>query len=196
MNTKNIVIGVLVVTTLLFGGLYLNARSVSNAVGKNSGLSHFQTESFLQGLAGGLRDQFQVSKSGVVTQGGTVLSTSTQGTVTLSASEFLNYGNIVNTPVAMAGTIKMPSKATLLAADPTFLLNAGDRTTRYFFNATGTATSLTTFAGNTGMIMQVASSTNGTANGVTTISGYGSAMMTFWRSSTSTDIYFQLQTFK
>lgn len=196
MSNKNLTIG-LVVAILIAAGAYFfpQVKEVAVDLGRASGLSHFQTESFLQGLAGGQQDQFQVSNSGVLTQGGRVLSTTTNGTVTLSASEFLNYGNIVNNPFSPATTIKMPTKATLLAADPTFLKNAGDRTTRYYFNSTSSAIQLTTFAGNTGMIMQVASSTSA-HNSASTIGNYGSAIFTFWRSATSTDIYFTVETFK
>jgi len=204
---KNIVIGVLVVLTLVFGGLYAQALSLDKALGnlgkviaeltlgKASGLSHFQVESFLQGLAGGQQDQFQVSNSGILTQGGKVYSTSTTGTVVLSADPLLNYGNIVNVPNSPATTIRMPTKAQLLAADPTFLKNAGDRTTRHYFNSTSSAIQLTTFTGNTGVIMQIASS-SAAHNSASTIGNYGSAMFTFWRTATSTDIYFTVQTFK
>lgn len=68
MNAKNIAIGVLAALALLFGYLYFTASS-GTVAGAASGPAHYQTESFLQGLRGGQRDQFAVDNTGKVTIG-------------------------------------------------------------------------------------------------------------------------------
>jgi hypothetical protein len=63
MNSK-IVAGVLVAVTLV---IFFVASTKTQIFGASTGQAHFQTESFLQGLAGGQRDQFSVSNVGVIT---------------------------------------------------------------------------------------------------------------------------------
>jgi len=48
----------------------------SDPIGAPSGPAHYQTESFLQGLAGGTRDQFSVSNTGAITASGNITTTS------------------------------------------------------------------------------------------------------------------------
>lgn len=72
MNTKNIVIVALVITTLVFGVLYFNARGqLANVGTAGVGPTHYQTENFLQGLFGGTTGQFTVASTtyGMVLQG-------------------------------------------------------------------------------------------------------------------------------
>jgi hypothetical protein len=197
MNSyRNLWIAMVVVLIIAIGA-YFYPR-VSNLLGLASGPSHSQAESFLQGLAGGQRDQFRVTNTGMLSQGGSVFSTTSSGTVTLTAASVVANGTFVYTPIiATGGVVKLPTKEQLAtASNNTFIPNAGDRTTRYFYNSTTSAVSLTTLAGNTGVILQVASTTNVAGGGVTTISGHGTAILHFWRSATSTDIYVQALMFK
>lgn len=78
---KNIVIGVLAILALLFG---YNAV-VGTLFGAASGPSHFQKESFLQGLAGGTRDQLSIDNLGQLTLGtnGTKLAAIKTGSCTI-----------------------------------------------------------------------------------------------------------------
>lgn len=63
-NIKNIVISVLVVIALIFAVLYFTKPVVL------SGITHYQKESFLQGLDVGTGQQFSVSNAGVLTSSG------------------------------------------------------------------------------------------------------------------------------
>lgn len=75
MNTlKNIAIGVLAITTLLFGFLYFTAGSTAPGAGtpQPTGPQHYQMEAFLQGLQAGAR--------------GTPLSLYASGNCTLQAN--------------------------------------------------------------------------------------------------------------
>lgn len=63
---KNIAIVVLVLALAFLGG------AKSGIFGAASGQSHYQMESFLQGVSAGARDQFSVSSAGVLTTSGAV----------------------------------------------------------------------------------------------------------------------------
>lgn len=189
---KNIVIVVLVATIVSVGYSYFFYPEVP--LGLSSGPSHFQAESFLEGLAGGRNDQFKVSRTGVLSQGGTVLATSSRGVVTLTAANVIDNGTILYTTEVTGGTLTLPTKANLLAASASFIPNSGDRTTRWIVMATTTRDSRTTLAGNTGVILQFASSTPATSG---LMSGGGfTTRLEFWRSSTTTDIYVTATHFK
>ena len=135
MNTKNLIIGVLVVVVLVFAGLYF-----TNPVflGAGSGPAHYQNESFLQGLAAGARDQFSVSNVGALTSSGAnVLSgTLTQSgaavfsgntSVVQSASSSLYVGGANNTGCIVLGDSSAPTS-----------------TNRVYITATGATISATT----------------------------------------------------
>jgi len=80
MNTKNIVICVLVGVTLVFGVLYFNASSQLADLGRAGiGPTHYQTENFLQGLYGGTVGQFKVSNAGKITVASTTYGIVLQG---------------------------------------------------------------------------------------------------------------------
>ena len=78
--TKNIIIGVLIVTTLIFGGLYFNTSSQLGAAG--IGPTHYQTENFLQGAYFGKTGQSKFSNTGTLTigSGGTAITKFYNGT--------------------------------------------------------------------------------------------------------------------
>src|SRR3990172_5238910 len=102
MNTiKNIVIGVLVITTLVFSVIAYKKASLGAA----SGTSHFQKESFLQGLAAGVRDQFSLTNAGVLTTSGAATFTGAATLATLTQGGGIRATSTVN------------SAETLLAAD-------------------------------------------------------------------------------
>ncbi len=86
MDLQKFMAGVLVVLTLAVG--YLVYGSMGMYLGKASGPSHFQHESFLQGLSAGVRDQFTVDNSGQLTLGlnGTKLTTIKAGSCTIWSS--------------------------------------------------------------------------------------------------------------
>lgn len=68
MNYKNLAIGVLVVFVFILGYSNLQGALFRAA----SGPSHYQKESFLQGLAAGVRDQLSISNTGNLTTSGTI----------------------------------------------------------------------------------------------------------------------------
>lgn len=162
---KNIVIGVLVVITLLSGGMLMKRFGVFGAA---SGPSHLQKESFLQGLAAGSRDQFSLSNLGVLTSsvaatfsstlkgvlftsGGQVNSTTTLATTaTLAASDITGYSGIVMKPKSGSIAFTLPASSTLA----TFAPAVGDVRTFTFQNSTTTAGILMTFTGGTGNILK------------------------------------------
>lgn len=82
MNYKNLIIGILVILALLFGFLYFTGGV---SFGAASGPSHMQKESFLQGLAAGVRDQLSIDNLGQLTLGanGTKLTAIKAGSCTI-----------------------------------------------------------------------------------------------------------------
>ena len=161
MNTKNIVIGVMVVAIILLGGLYLSSN---RAVGAPSGQAHYQVESFLEGLTAGGRDQFSISRLGVLTSsavanltgrtnvklltsgGQTQATTTLATTATLAASDILEHSGMVMKPQSGSIALTLPASSTLA----TFAPNVGDVRTFTFQNSTTTAGILMTFTGGTG----------------------------------------------
>lgn len=120
-----------------------------------------------------------------LTTGGTVTSSSTTATVgTLSQAE-VSAGTYLFTPNTSAVTLTLPLASSLTS----FVPNSGDQATLYFRNATTSPTIAVTFAGNTGTILENASSTSITA----VVGGGKGARLLFARSGTSTDVYVTLQ---
>lgn len=174
-STQKVLVGVLVALTLLFGFLAFRGGKLFGAA---SGPAHYQTESFLQGLAAGARDQFTLSNVGALvssatasftstfnigglltTDGGVLdsynLSTTTQTSRTLAASDLLNYSSVTMYPSVGAITITLPASSTLSALVPT----AGDIQRQCWYNATTTAVGTITFASGTGVDLEIASTT-------------------------------------
>lgn len=73
MNTKNIVLGVLVAILLVGATLYFSKSSPPPVGSPNpTGQVHYSLESFLQGLLVGPRSQFYLSNTGALTTSATV----------------------------------------------------------------------------------------------------------------------------
>lgn len=115
---------------------------------------------------------------GVTTNTGAQLATTTNGNETLGANDLLSYASIISTSTftTSALTITLPASSTLSALVP----SAGNSRTIHFVNATTTALNIT-FAGNTGTILQTASTTK------IVRSGGGSVDLTFYRPGTTSD---------
>lgn len=117
--------------------------------------------------------------------GGTVVASSTTGTVDTITEAMLMAGSITYTPNTAAITaMAMPASSTLTS----FIPNAGDMATVYFRNGTTTTTyakSTITFVGGLGTSLDSATTTK------ILYAGRG-AQLRFWRSSTSTDVYVTL----
>lgn len=82
-------------------------------------------------------------------------STSTPASLTLAASDILNYESVTMKPTVGAITVTFPASSTLSALVP----NAGDRVKQCWYNATTTAASTITFAAGTGLDLEIASTT-------------------------------------
>lgn len=198
MNTKNIIIAILAVLLLACGGYIAK----NQALGAASGPVHYQTESFLQGLAVGSRNQLTISNTGVISavtgafsglltnNGGTLKSytnaSSSVTTGTLAQADILNYDTLLLTPSGAAATktLTLPATSTLTTMVPT----AGDTQDLCIYNATGTAASTITLAAGTGIDLEtVATSTTSGVAGVLVIPANGYACLKFIR-QTNTDI--------
>ena len=182
----------------------LNDRPEAS-LGAVSGPSHYQTESFLQGLAAGARDQFSVSNVGALTtsgamtasgavtlsstldvtgattldeltQGGSILSTSTISTaMVFIASDLLTYSTWEVTPNVADLTYTFPASSTLSAIIP----SAGDSRTWTIVNATTTAAIDVIFAAGTG------SAIKGVGGGSLTLDEDSHGTMTLTRKANS-----------
>lgn len=110
---KNIVIGVLVATTLLFAGLYFSHSAVSFGAANPTGQVHFQQEAFLQGAAFGSRNQSYFDSTGKLQVGasGTQVANFLFGTCNLSQN--------------VSGSFVASSSATFLCSVTG--VNAGDK---------------------------------------------------------------------
>jgi hypothetical protein len=87
---------------------------------------------------------------GLFTQGGGEYATTSKGTVTYAASNFINYSVIKHTPDGAAQIASLPASPTLATLIP----NAGDFITKFIYN-NGTTT--LTIAGATGLDLNFAS---------------------------------------
>lgn len=177
MTNKNLTIGLVIALFLSIGG-YIYPKVAG--LGAASGYSHYQKESFLQGLTAGARDQFSLTNAGVLTTSGAATLSSTMtvgglatmnagllksytnasssvGTGTLKESDILGYDTFLAVPTGAAATktLTFPATSTLTS----FVPNAGDRQQTCFFNATTTAATTITFAAGTGIDLEVATST-------------------------------------
>ncbi len=124
------------------------------------------------GLAVGTSQQFQVDSSGIITtsgaltstgvsifstltQGGGQLSTSTSNsTETLTAANVATADVINETPNVASLTLSLPASSTLSSV----LTNVGDYRDFFIVNSTTTAGITLTIAGNTGVMLQKATS--------------------------------------
>ena len=90
MDKRNIVIGLLILVIIAIGGYALSRDNV----GAPSGPAHWQMESFLEGVSAGQRDQFSVSRTGVLTSSGAV---ALSGVATLTGGIVLDTGSVTAT---------------------------------------------------------------------------------------------------
>lgn len=173
MNSK-IIAGVLVAIALVLG-FAVFATSKTPTFGASSGPAHYSTESFLQGLAAGSRDQFSLSNVGAIvssaaatfsgvltetgstvvstfTQGGGVTASSTSASVTLAGTEFTT-SNVLDYTINV-GSVTLTLAASTTSMCPT---TSGQVRSLYIRNATTTAASNLTIAGGTGTLLKVAS---------------------------------------
>ena len=184
MNTKNIVIGVLVVLVLVFGILYYQAQSNLGRAG--IGPTQYQTWNFLSGLFAGSTGQFKVSDKGKAILGGLEYEISS-ATVTFTNAQlcsvsFIDYTSSATAAIA-APTITFPA-ATSTPCLPTI----GDSTTLYIRN---TATSSITLSGVLGGVTFIsASSTTASAWASATIPSSTYAVVKALRTTASTMLYF------
>lgn len=152
----NKIIGFVAVIALLVGGLalYESSKAPAQPVGAASGNDFFNQINTHAG---------QVNS--------TLLATTSQGSVTVTANEFggwLNSSIVSYIPIATAAaTITLPASSTLKGV----LQNAGDKQSFCFRSATTTAGIYTTIAGGTGTNLLVASSSISALGGVVVMSG-------------------------
>jgi len=180
MTTQNIAIGVLVALTLLFGVLYLAKKAVTLDLGATAtGPTHYQTESFLQGLHAGsvAATRLEIENTGKVIFGGGMIfsstfATSSGGSSTYTAASLTDISTVMHN-VTGTLTATLPASTTLSA----FVPATGDMRRIVVVN-TGTAT--LTLAGGAGTLLKTASSTKAVLSG-------GAAVLDFIRRS-DTDI--------
>lgn len=199
---KEIIKSVIIVIVAVIISVLVGGNNQSAPTGAASGASHYQHESFLQGLSGGTRDQFSVSNVGALTTSGAITangiitsnagvirsytnSTSTTATTyTAVQADILNYDTILMTPNVGALTITFPATSTLTSMVP----SAGDTQETCLYNATSTSAATITITAGAGMDLErVATSTTSGSTGVLAIPATGSACFKFVR-QTNTDI--------
>jgi len=130
------------------------------------------------------------------TNGGAIFSTTSSGTVTLTNTDITQNETILYSPNITGAVLTLPTKANLTGLNPAFIPNAGDRITKWIFNATSTDSAVFTIAGNTGVILQVASSSVNLPTVTGNITTDAMVRLDFMRMSTSTDIYVQATYYK
>ena len=181
MQNKNLAIGLLITVVIAITGVFTNLDFIGDMFGKASGPAHYQHESFLQGMSGGVRDQFSVDNTGNVTSSGSfALSGAVALTSTLSVTGATDVGIFTQgggcTASSTTVATELWTEADLLAANcftysgttlaaaitislpatstmTTLLPNAGD-TRKFFYDPAGyAAATTTTFAAGTGIIL-------------------------------------------
>jgi len=93
--TKNIIIGLLAVVAVVFAVLYF---SVSNLLGANPGVTHWQSEAFLQGIYVGTGQQLSISNAGLLTTSGGLTNT---GALTQSGN--VQFSSSLSTTTIIVG---------------------------------------------------------------------------------------------
>jgi len=88
---KNLIIGLLVTVVIAIGGYALSRDNV----GAPSGPAHWQMESFLEGVSAGQRDQFSVSRTGVITTALSVTEATGTSTVNVISGSASSGGRII-----------------------------------------------------------------------------------------------------
>ena len=154
----NAVATLFVIVALLFGGGHGTNAGATSAQ-PSTGVSHFNgiesdTGYFdLSTAVSSLLGQLDIGGSLVYTN---VQSTSTVSTsMTLAASDVMNYNSVIATPNVNSLTYTLPASSTL----STFIPNAGNWTQQCWENATSTAGKTLTFAAGTGETLVGATTT-------------------------------------
>lgn len=124
-----------------------------------------------------------------VTVGGGVFATTSSGTVTISNTDLKENQVIAYTPAITGGTFTLPTRANLDSVK--LVPNKGDSIEKYFVMATTNTAALVNFAGNTGTVVQYATTTANNA-GMKQLYGGKYARLTLTRSATTTDIVYAL----
>lgn len=153
MDTKNIAIGVLIVTTVLFGGLWLKQPTqivVQPTLGGASGTDHTNAETFL--------DDLTYSR---ISHGGLVTLTATGSSTAITAANVCTGGIIAFPSGVLQSSTTLPTAATLTAS---CLTTVGDYVDVLFKNTS--STSFTVISGGTSSTLLVASGTAITATGI------------------------------
>jgi hypothetical protein len=83
MTIKNTIIGILAVAVISFGASALYFSFVNGNLGANPGITHWQSEAFLQGIYAGTGQQLSISNAGALTTSGGITNT---GTLTQSGA--------------------------------------------------------------------------------------------------------------
>lgn len=120
MNNPGLSFVVALVAVIIAIGSYFHAVP---SFGAASGQSHFQKESFLQGLAAGVRDQFSVDNLGKVTIGasGTAVTQLLKGTCSLIGDTYTVIASTTKAfdcavTGALTGDLVFPGNATSTVA--------------------------------------------------------------------------------
>ncbi len=166
------------VTHKAVGPIDVNAGAAGNllienyipVIGQNGGLKSalpvWTTSTF---EADGASTLAAATLSGLITESAGVLytnasATTTKGSETVKQSDLQGYDTIILTPIVASATITFPASSTL----STWLPSAGNSQDTCFINGTTTSAIVLTFAGGTGTLLQVASS-SATALGAVTL---------------------------
>ena len=137
--------------------------------------------------AGPLHTEKQEFVGGVIY--GNNIATSSSGNVTMLAGDFRSWVDADVVILSTAGaegarTITFPASSTVSAALP----NVGDMSKTCVYNATTSATTIITFAGGTGITLEVASST-ASVMGSTRLSSREVGCFTFIRQDSTTSSF-------
>ncbi len=181
-NIKNIIIGVLVITTLLFGFLYFYS-SIKLGVAI-PGVIHYQTESFTQGL---YTPKILFGVNGIVTLSGD--NAVGNGSTTITAPQICNSAVLVWNPSYVNASATLPSAASIQAQ---CLQSPGELKILKFVNSSSTAANGIRFAAGAGMVLQYSSGTSAT----TGLGGLDSAYLYFQATSTNGGIEVNIEQFK
>lgn len=193
-NTK-LWVALIVIGIIAIGGLYtaLNKTGVLGADGDIVTIAVRFAKGFKVGTVQP-NGQWNIDNRGQVTQGGSVLATTSSGTVTETAVNIQQNHTIAVTPAIGTVTYTLPTKTNLNALNPLFIPNSSDTATKYFVNASTTSSGtvgIVRIVGNTGVIVRNVSTT--TAQDF--LYAGDEARLDFRRSATSTDIYVDVSIF-
>lgn len=112
MNEITKLIIIVLVASIIGGFVSGLVGNQSDPVGASSGFAHYQTESFLQGVSAGARDQFSVSNTGVLTTSGNItITTSNTATSSISVGCIESYATSTDTVMRLSATTTAPTTA-------------------------------------------------------------------------------------